>query len=130
MSNDPILLVLVVDDEPDQRELMAECLALHGFRVATARDGEEALDHVARQLPSAIVMDLYMPVLDGWETTKRLKSDARTSDVPVIVLSAHALGEHRVRARECGADAILTKPCPPADLAARIRELVAERNAA
>src|SRR6185295_4874042 len=112
-----MLLVLIVDDEPDQRELMAESLELQGFRVSIARDGREALEMLASgELPAVIVMDLYMPILDGWETTKRVKQDARTSDVPIVVLSAHALGEHRVRARECGADAILTKPCVPAEL--------------
>ncbi|HEY8076391.1 MAG TPA: response regulator transcription factor [Labilithrix sp.] len=118
-------LVLIVDDDEDQRELMAEFVAREGFRVATASDGEEALESIAQSEPAVVVMDLWMPRLDGWVTTQRLKADARTSAIPVVILSAHALGEHKKRASEAGADAILAKPCPPAVLVARLRELLA-----
>ncbi len=124
----PSPLVLLVDDEEDQRELMAEFVEREGFRVATAASGEEALEAIAEHRPSIVVMDLWMPGLDGWETTKRIKADAATKDIPVVIVSAHAIGEHLRRAREAGADAVIAKPCPPSTLVERLRALLAARQ--
>ncbi len=117
-------LVLVVDDDDDQRGLLAEFLERDGFRVETAVDGADALERVAHLRPAAIVMDLCMPRLDGCEATRRIKGDESKRSIPVIVLSAHAIGEYPKRARAAGADEIVAKPCRPAALARRIRELV------
>lgn len=125
MSRDQKPLVLLVDDEEDQRELMAECLEHEGFRVITATNGHEALELLAGERPIAIVMDLHMPVLDGWETTRRIKANDATKVIPVLILSAHAFGEHRVRAKDNGADEVISKPCAPPALAAKLRELIA-----
>ena len=114
-------LVLVVDDVAHGREIFAEYLEFRGFRVATAADGLEAMDKAFELLPDIILMDLSLPQLDGWEATRRLKADARTSSIPIIALTAHALAAAHDRAKEVGCDAVVTKPCIPKDLEAEVR---------
>lgn len=114
-------LVLVVDDVAHGREIFAEYLEFRGFRVATAADGVEAMDKAFELLPDIILMDLSLPQLDGWEATRRLKADERTSSIPIIALTAHALAAAHDRAKEVGCDAVVTKPCIPKDLEAEVR---------
>ena len=109
-------LVLVVDDYSDTRDLYAEYLDYAGYRAQTASDGREAVRRALRAHPSVIVMDLAMPVLDGWEATRILRADPRTRDIPIVVLTGHAVRSQKQRARDCGATLVLTKPCPPKDL--------------
>jgi two-component system, cell cycle response regulator DivK len=123
-------LVLVVDDFPDNREMYVQYLSFTGYRVAEANDGEEALAKTAGLLPDVVVMDLALPRLDGWEATRRLKSDPLTRGIPVIALTGHGLPEHVERARQAGCDSFLTKPCTPIDLAAEIRRLLEESQKA
>ena len=113
--------VLVVDDFADNRQMYAEYLAFVGYRVAEAENGQEALDKAFDLRPDVIVMDLSLPGMDGWEATRRLKSDARTRHIPVIALTGHALAGHSKGALEAGCDAFVTKPCLPEDLVAHIR---------
>jgi CheY-like chemotaxis protein len=115
-------VVLVVDDNDDTRHMYGELLARYGFRVRLAADGEQALA-AADDLPAAIVMDLAMPGLNGWEATRRLKTGERTKDIPVIVLTAHALDHYREVAIAAGADAFLSKPCAIDELVAAIRRM-------
>lgn len=114
-------LVLVVDDVAHGREIFAEYLEFRGFRVATAADGLEAMDKAFELHPDIILMDLSLPQLDGWEATRRLKADERTSSIPIIALTAHALAAAHDRAKEVGCDAVVTKPCIPKDLEAEVR---------
>jgi len=109
-------LVLVVDDTSDTRDMYAEYLDHVGYRSQTASDGREAVRRALRAHPSVIVMDLAMPVLDGWEATRILRADPRTKDIPIIVLTGHAQPQHQARARDCGACRVLTKPCAPTEL--------------
>ena len=118
-------LVLVVDDVAHGREIFAEYLEFRGFRVATAADGLEALDKAFELLPDVILMDLSLPGLDGWEATKRLKSDERTKTIPIIALTAHALASAHDKAMAAGCDSVVTKPCPPRDLEAEVRRQLA-----
>ena len=119
MSQTP--LVLIVDDVDHGREICAEYLEFRGFRVATAADGQEALDKAFELIPDVILMDLSLPVIDGWEATRRLKMDSRTKEIPVIALTAHALASAHDRAMEAGCDSVVTKPCLPRDLEAEVR---------
>lgn len=121
-------LVLVVDDVAHGREIFAEYLEFRGFRVATAADGLEALDKAFELLPDIILMDLSLPQLDGWEATKRLKSDDRTKTIPVIALTAHALASAHDKAMAAGCDSVVTKPCIPRDLEAEVRRQLAARS--
>lgn len=121
-------LVLVVDDFEDNRAMYAEYLTYSGFRVAEAADGKEAVDKTRELLPDVVVMDLSLPVMDGWEATRLLKSDARTKGIPVIALTGHALAGHSNGAKEAGCDEFLTKPCLPDQLVAKVNELLARRK--
>ena len=105
--------ILIVDDAEDNLDVYSQILEFEGFAVTTAGSGEECLDQVSRARPALILMDLGLPHLDGWEITRRLKHDARTRDIPIIVLTAHAERKALEGAAEAGADAVLTKPCLP-----------------
>jgi two-component system, cell cycle response regulator DivK len=126
-SHDSPPLVLVVDDFQDNREMFAEFLSLSGFRVAEASTGREAIDRGFELLPDVILMDLSLPELDGWEATRQLKNDPRTSHIPIVALTGHALADHSREAREAGCDAFLTKPCLPEVLVVEIRRMLDRR---
>jgi two-component system cell cycle response regulator DivK len=118
-------LVLVVDDFQDNREMYCEYLAFAGFRVIEAANGQEAVNQAFEKLPDVIIMDLSLPVMDGWEATRLLKKDARTRTIPVVALTGHALAGHSKGARDAGCDAFLAKPCLPDQLVAEIRRMLA-----
>ena len=117
-------LILLVDDYADNRAMYARYLAHVGFRVDEAVNGVEALEKAERLGPDLIVMDLSLPVMDGWEATRRLKANPRTSRIPVLALTSHALGHHERQASAAGCDGYVTKPCLPEDLAARIQDML------
>lgn len=117
-------LVLVVDDNDDTREMLAELLRSAGFRVRAASDGHRAVADAARTRPDVIVMDLAMPGLNGWEATRRLKTQPETASIPVIALSAHATETYKDVALAAGCEAFLAKPCPFEDLVAHVRRAV------
>jgi two-component system, cell cycle response regulator DivK len=121
-------LVLVVDDVDHGREIFAEYLEFRGFRVATAADGLEALEKAFDLRPDVILMDLSLPGIDGWEATRRLKSDERTRAIPIIALTAHALASAHEKAREVGCNAVVTKPCLPKDLEQEVRRQLEART--
>lgn len=122
-------LVLVVDDYPDTRDMYAEYLDFIGYEAQTAADGREALRRALRAQPNAIVMDLAMPVLDGWEATRILRADPRTRDIPIVVLTGNAQPEQKQRAHECGATCVLTKPCAPKDLVTALETVMGDSKA-
>ncbi|HEY2995178.1 MAG TPA: response regulator [Methylomirabilota bacterium] len=123
-------IVLIVDDTADARDLYREYLTARGFRVATAPDGDSGIAAARRYRPDVIVMDLAMPWVDGITATRRLKADARTRNVPVILLTGHAYLAIDQGALEAGAAVFLTKPCLPEDLEAQIRRLQKRSSAA
>jgi two-component system, cell cycle response regulator DivK len=116
--------VLIVDDFEDNRAMYAEFLRYSGFEVIEASNGVEAIERATSCAPDAIVMDLSLPVLDGWEATRRLKADARTRHIPVIALTGHALEGHSQGAREAGCDWFLAKPCLPETLLETLNNLL------
>lgn len=121
-------VVLLVDDIDDQRELYAEDLRQLGFKVLQASGGVEAIAKAVEARPDVIIMDLAMPGLDGFSTTRVLKRLAVTRKIPVVALTAH--GEHLTKewARAAGCDAYLTKPVLPEDLSAEIRRILPKRR--
>jgi len=127
MTQEP--LVLVVDDFQDNREMYAEYLAFSGFRVIQAANGKEALDQAFANRPDIIIMDLSLPVMDGWEATRRLKADQRTNAIPVVALTGHAMQGHSKGAMEAGCDAFVAKPCLPDQLVAEIRKMLSTPRA-
>src|SRR5437016_13624988 len=117
-------IVLVVDDFADNREMYSEYLSFAGYDVIEARNGKEAIDAAQERLPDIIIMDLSLPVMDGWEATRRLKASDRTRGIPVVALTGHALAGHSKGAKEAGCDSFLAKPWPPDQLVAEIRRML------
>jgi len=117
-------LILVVDDYQDAREMYAEYLQFSGFRVAEAKNGNEAIEKAFELRPHLILMDLSLPGMDGWEATRQLKSDERTRDIPVVALTGHALAGASEGARKAGCDSFVTKPCLPDDLVVEVRRML------
>jgi CheY-like chemotaxis protein len=102
--------VLVVDDFADGRELLAEYLQWRGFEVETATSGDEAIAAVARSRPAAILMDLGMPGMDGWEATRQIRALPGLADVLIVAVTAHALSRETDAALRAGCDAVVAKP--------------------
>jgi CheY-like chemotaxis protein len=116
--------VLVIDDEPDVRWLLRLSLERVGHEVLLAEDGLRGVAMAQKQHPDAIVLDLMMPVMDGYGVLHALEKDARTSRVPVVVLTAKAIPEEEDRATSAGAVRFLTKPFDPNDLARELQALL------
>jgi two-component system cell cycle response regulator DivK len=114
--------VLIVEDEPDARDMLALFLAFCGYTAHVAADGIEAIDMAVRFRPTIILMDLMMPRMDGWEATRRLKADPRTRGIPIIVVSANSQLDEKERARDAGCQAFITKPCDLDSLATMLRD--------
>jgi len=117
-------LILVVDDYQDAREMYAEYLQFSGFRVAEAKNGNEAVEQAFALRPDLILMDLSLPGMDGWEATRRLKSDDATRHIPIVALTGHALAGASEGARKAGCDSFVTKPCLPDDLVVEVRRML------
>jgi CheY-like chemotaxis protein len=122
--------VLLVDDYPDAREMYTAYLEYSGFDVIPAGNGVEALTLAAEAMPDIILMDLSLPVMDGWEATRRLKADERTASIPVVALTGHALAGISEGAKRAGCDAFVTKPCLPEDLVKEIRKILDDTTGA
>src|SRR5260221_581643 len=116
--------VLLVDDYDDAREMYAEYLKFSGFETVQAASGPEAVKRAVESHPDIVVMDLSLPVMDGWEATRRLKADERTAGIPILALSGHALTNLSQRAKQAGFDGFVAKPCLPEDLIAEIRKVL------
>src|SRR3970040_1857938 len=117
-------VVLIAEDQQDLRQPYAEQLTLSGFDVIEAVNGAEAIDLTSSRLPDVILMDLSMPVVDGWEATKRLRADIRTRHIPVVALTAHAGSGELQRAPSGGCAWFVPKPCPPAALITEVRRVL------
>jgi CheY-like chemotaxis protein len=117
-------LILVVDDYQDAREMYAEYLQYSGFRVAEARNGNEAVTQAFDLRPDLILMDLSLPGMDGWEATRLLKADERTRHIPIVALTGHALAGASEGAKKAGCDSFVTKPCLPDELVIEVRRML------
>jgi CheY-like chemotaxis protein len=102
--------ILLVEDNEMNRDMLTRRLQRRGHEVVVAVDGAEGLELARREAPTLILMDMTLPVLDGWEATRRLKADPTTVGIPIIALTAHAMSEDRARAIEAGCDDFDTKP--------------------
>jgi diguanylate cyclase (GGDEF)-like protein len=122
--------VLVADDDPDILVVVKVNFELDGFEVDTAVDGEDALQKATANPPNAIVLDIMMPRMDGLTALHRLRSQASTANIPIILLTARGLPEDRVRGLELGADDYITKPFDIIELAARVRAVLRRTQSA
>ena len=121
-----MIKILYVEDNDDNVYMLKMRLELLGeFEVLAAEDGEKGCEIALRERPDIILMDLEMPVIDGWEATRRLKGNPQTQDSPVIALSAHALAGEREKAMAAGCDEFDTKPIEFERLVATVRRLLA-----
>ncbi len=115
---------MIVDDSEDNRAMYAAYLTYVGYRVEQASNGDEAVGLARCSRPHAVVMDLSLPVMSGWEATRQLKADARTRHIPIIALTGDASAEHSRGGKELHCDAFLVKPCLPERLVAKLEELM------
>ncbi len=116
--------ILYVEDNEDNIYMLSRRLQRKGFEVLVARDGEEAVEMVLREKPQLVLMDLSLPLLDGWEATRRIKAEEAVSSTPVIALTAHAMEGERERALAAGCDDFDTKPVDLKRLLGKINVLL------
>ncbi|MBS0450626.1 MAG: response regulator [Proteobacteria bacterium] len=117
--------ILLVEDNEMNRDMLTRRLMRHGFEIRTAGDGARAIACVKSDAPDVVLMDMSLPLMDGWEATRRLKADAATRAVPVIALTAHAMSGDRERALDAGCDDFDTKPVDLQRLLAKIAQALA-----
>ena len=116
--------ILLVEDNEMNRDMLSRRLQRKGYEVALAVDGQSGVEMAQAQKPDLVLMDMSLPVLDGWEATRRLKVDARTQHIPVIGLTAHAMSSDREKALEAGCDDYDTKPIEMPRLLGKIEALL------
>jgi two-component system cell cycle response regulator DivK len=116
--------ILVVEDQEDNRQILRDLLASADFEMDEAENGQEALEVLAKQRPDLILMDIQLPIMDGYECTRRIKADPNLKDIPIIVVTSYALSGDEGKARAAGCDAYVTKPYSPRQLLAKIREFL------
>lgn len=119
----PVKILLVEDNEMN-RDMLSRRLLRNGFEVVMAVDGQQAVDMATSDKPDIILMDMSLPVLDGWEATRQVKANAATQNIPVIALTAHAMAEDEQKARAAGCDDFDTKPVDIARLVGKINALL------
>ena len=116
--------ILVVEDQEDNRRILRDLLTSSGYQLLEAEDGQQALAVAERQRPDLILMDVQIPVIDGYEVTRRIKSDPALRDIPIIVVTSYALSGDESRARAAGCNAYVSKPYSARQLLAKIREFI------
>jgi CheY-like chemotaxis protein len=116
--------VLLVEDNEDNRIVYSTILRHFGYRVMEALNGEEGIATARTERPDLILMDISIPIIDGWEATQVLKHDPETRQIPIIALTAHALASDRERAMQVGCDGYLAKPCEPRAVVAEVQRFL------
>jgi two-component system, cell cycle response regulator DivK len=120
--------ILVVEDQEDNRRIIRDLLSSASFEVIEAVTGEEGVALAEARRPDLILMDIQMPVLDGYEATRRIKADARLRHIPIIVVTSYALSGDDAKARAAGADDYVAKPFSPRELLAKIRTFLPQES--
>jgi two-component system, cell cycle response regulator DivK len=116
--------ILVVEDQEDNRQILRDLLASTDYEIVEAENGLEALAAVAKHRPDLILMDIQLPILDGYEATRRIKADPELRSIPIIAVTSYALSGDEAKAREAGCDAYVPKPYSPRQLLAKIKEFL------
>jgi two-component system cell cycle response regulator DivK len=116
--------ILVVEDQEDNRQILRDLLTNAGFDMIQAENGEEAIAAAQASRPDLILMDIQLPILDGYEATRRIKADPDLKSIPIIVVTSYALSGDEEKARRAGCDDYVAKPFSPRQLLAKIKEYV------
>ncbi len=116
--------ILLVEDNPILRDMLSRRLIKRGHEVVMAEDGQMGIDMAGTEEPEIILLDMSLPVIDGWEAARRLKGDETTSGIPIIALTAHAMSGDREKCLDAGCDDYTTKPVEFKALLGKIKELV------
>jgi len=116
--------LLLVEDNEMNRDMLSRRLARRGYEILIAVDGEQGVAEATRHLPDLIIMDMSLPVIDGWESTRRIKQQPETQSIPVLALTAHAMAGERDRALEAGCNDYDTKPVDFERLLGKIESLL------
>jgi two-component system cell cycle response regulator DivK len=114
--------ILIVEDQEDNRTILRDLLSRAGFDLIEAVNGEDGVALALSKRPDLILMDIQLPVIDGYEATRRIKSNAELKSIPVIAVTSYALSGDETKARAAGCDAYVAKPFSPRELLAKIRE--------
>ena len=105
-----MIKILLVEDNEMNRDMLSRRLERKGYAIVMALDGQQAVDMASSETPALILMDMSLPIIDGWEATRRIKSNAATKGIPIIALTAHAMQGDELKAKEAGCDDFDTKP--------------------
>jgi two-component system cell cycle response regulator DivK len=114
--------ILIVEDQDDNRRILRDLLSRAGFELIEAHNGQQGVVLASAERPDLILMDIQLPVLDGYEATRRIKADPALRAIPIIVVTSYALSGDEVKARAAGCDDYVTKPFSPRVLLAKVRE--------
>ena len=124
METDRVAKILLVEDNEMNRDMLSRRLKRNGYDVVIAIDGQQGVDMAASEAPDLILMDMSLPVIDGWEATRRVKANEATRGIPVIALTAHAMAGDREKAIEAGCEDYDTKPVEITRLLEKITNLL------
>jgi two-component system, cell cycle response regulator DivK len=114
--------ILVVEDQPDNRQIIRDMLAPTDYEITEVEDGQQALEAIAKQRPDLILMDIQLPIMDGYTATRRIKADPALRSIPIIAVTSYALDGQENIARAAGCDDYVPKPYSPRELLAKIRQ--------
>jgi CheY-like chemotaxis protein len=117
--------LLLVEDNEMNRDMLSRRLTRNGYEIVMAEDGQQAVDMAASEAPDLILMDMSLPVIDGWEATRQVRANAGTKKIPIIALTAHAMTEDKDKAMAAGCDDFDTKPVDIQRLLGKIQALLA-----
>jgi two-component system, cell cycle response regulator DivK len=118
--------ILVVEDQEDNRQILRDLLGNAGYELVETVDGEQALAAYAKQRPDLILMDIQLPVMDGYETTRRIRTDPESKGIPIIAVTSYALAGDEAKALAAGCNDYITKPYSPRALLAKVRDFLGQ----
>jgi two-component system cell cycle response regulator DivK len=120
--------ILVVEDQEDNRTILRDLLGAAGYELIEAADGAEGVKLAQQEKPDLILMDIQLPVMDGYEAMRRIKGDAALKSTPIIAVTSYALSGDEAKARAAGCDGYVTKPFSPRELLAKVRQYLPEKK--
>ena len=116
--------ILVIEDQEDNRAILRDLLTAVGFSVSEAVNGAEGIIKAEAETPDLIVMDIQMPIMDGYEATRRIKADPALKAIPIVAVTSYALSGDEAKARDAGCDDYIAKPYSPRQMLAKVREII------